>query len=374
MNKTIVIVMPDLGPGGAQPMNLRLARELGKRGWEVHLAVLCNRLRVIPDEEIQGLRINFLGDFKLHDKLLLPLRIAHLAREKRASLVLGGVEQAATTYGALAARLARLPFAAWAHISFQQHKQRLGIIDREIMKTTYRKTRWVVFPSQGAHDSMRETLHGQPAHSEWEVIENFLPTRDAAIKSKLPPDHSLFAQPVILGIGRLAEQKAFERLIHAHARLREQGFAHHLVILGEGPDRAMLEEEIQRLGVSDSAFLPGHVNNVTDWFQHSTIFALCSRYEGFSLVLLEAISCGVAAVAMDCPSGPREILQDGRAGMLVPEGDESAFQKALAELIDSPRKREFYATRGRERARFYSPERIVPLWETVLEGVITRGC
>lgn len=373
MNKTIVVVMPDLGPGGAQPMNVRLARELEKRGWEVHLAVLCNRLRVIPEEEVIGLHISFLGEFSFFDKLLLPLRIARLAKKIEASLIVGGVEQAATTYGALAARLSNRPFVAWTHTSFQQHQQRLKFFDRETMKATYRQAQWVVFPTVGARNSMKEALQGQPAHSTWEVIENFLPQRDT-IASEALPNNALFTQPVILGIGRLSEEKAFGRLIRAHARLREQGHTHHLVILGDGPDRTRLEEEIKRLGVSDSAFLPGHVSNVSDWLQHSTIFASCSRYEGFSLVLLEAISCGVAAVAMDCPSGPREILQDGWAGVLVPEGDEAAFQKALAELLDSPSQRKLYADRGRERARFYSPERTVPLWEALLERAASRDC
>jgi len=373
-SKTIVMVIPDLGPGGAQPMNLRLARELGKRGWQVHLAALCNRLRVISDEATKDLNITFLGDFRLLDKLLLPFKIALLARQTKAALVMGGVEQAATTYGALAARLSSLPFVAWAHTSFQQHEQRLSRLDRTTMKITYRQARWVVFPSRGARDSMKEALHGCPANASWEVIENFTLLQSSNTKNTLPPDQFIFAKPVILGIGRLAEAKAFERLIRAHACLCAHGLTHNLVILGEGPDRTKLEEEIRRLGVSDSAFLPGHVSNVTDWLQHATVFALCSRYEGLPLVLLEAISSGTASVAMDCPSGPREILQNGRAGILVPEGDEAAFQKALAELLESPEQRKLYAARGREKSEFYSPDRVVPLWEAVLEKAASRDC
>ncbi|GAB6051134.1 hypothetical protein JCM16106_19890 [Hydrogenophilus islandicus] len=211
--------------------------------------------------------------------------------------------------------------------------------------------------------------HHQRTH--WRIIENFLDPLPAP--SPQPPDLQLFSKPVVLGIGRLAEQKAFDRLIRAHAALRARGFDHHLIILGEGPLRQALEGEVQRLGVGETVFLRGHVNNVADWLAHATLFALCSRYEGFGLVLLEALACGTPAVAMDCPSGPQEILADGQAGILVPEGDEAAFQEALAQLLSSPDLRAHYAQAGRKRARHYAPERIVPQWEALLAEVAASG-
>ena len=99
------------------------------------------------------------------------------------------------------------------------------------------------------------------------------------------------------------------------------------------------------------------------------MFALCSRYEGFALVLLEALAAGVPTVAMDCPAGPREILRDGEAGVLVPEGDEIAMQAAIAELLAEPALRGRYAQAGLTRARDFTPEYIVPKWEALLQDV-----
>jgi glycosyltransferase involved in cell wall biosynthesis len=367
MKPSVLIIIPDLGPGGAQPMNLRLAHQLQMQEWRVRLAVLFDRWRVVGEDICGGLEIVHLGKFSLRNRLLLPARLAHLAKE--AEVVIGGVECAATTYGLLAARLANRPFISWTHIAFHVHQTRLGMIDRAVSRSVYRLARWVVFPSQGALESLRLALGAQPSHAVWEVIENFLPETKLE-PAEAPFDPHVFSKPVVMGIGRFTEQKAFDRLIRAHARLLAKGIENHLVILGEGPLRDALEEEIRRLGVVSSVFLPGHVTDVSRWLGHATVFAMCSFYEGFSLVLLEALACGIPAVAMDCPSGPREILQDGWAGLLTPEGDDAAFQEALARLLTSTELRAQYTARGRERARHYAPERIVPRWEALLKRII----
>jgi glycosyltransferase involved in cell wall biosynthesis len=118
--------------------------------------------------------------------------------------------------------------------------------------------------------------------------------------------------------------------------------------------------------------MPGHVTHVAAWLSRAAAFALCSRYEGFALVLLEALSCGVPAVAMDCPAGPREILDGGRYGLLVPDGDEVAMTEALGRLLCDANLRAHYADLGKERAKHYSAERIVPQWEALFEQILAE--
>ncbi len=350
-------------------MNLRLANELQRRGWQVKVVALFDRWRTIERKLYKNLDLLILGGTKFYDKIQIPFKLARLAKET--DIVLGGVEWAATTYSFAGAQLANKPFVAWTHSNYGLQTL-LERVDRNINRFIYQRIKWLVFPSQGAYDSFLNVLGDRVHGALWQVIENFQ-TLHTDLPSVLPPDQRIFSKPVIMGIGRLAEEKSFDRLIRAHATLRRRGLDHHLVILGDGPLRGELEAEIHRLGVADSAFLPGHVDNVMDWLAHATVFALCSRYEGFGLVLLEALSCGVPSVAMDCPAGPREILQDGEAGLLVPDGDESAFQEALVRLLTSPELRKHYAERGRERAKHYSPERVIPKWEMLLEQVMASS-
>lgn len=347
-------------------MNVLLAKQLQARGWSVQLVVLFDRPQAIAQERLAGLSITRLHARGVAGKLAALGRLADLA--KRADLVIGGVELAATNYGYLAARMARRPFVSWTHIAFERLQYSIAVIDRMASRWVYLRCVEIVFPSVGARESLRLALGNQPAHARWHVIENFI---DPPRSSVTLPDTLIFAKPVVIGIGRMVEQKAFDRLIRAHAELRRQGLAHHLVLLGDGPLREAHTAQAAELGVADTVFLPGHVDNVVDWLCHATVFALCSRYEGFSLALLEALHAGVPTVAMDCPSGPREILQDGRVGRLVPADDEAAFTQAIAELLCDPVRRTHYSALGRLRAQDYTPERIVPRWEALLHDIIT---
>jgi len=368
MTRRLLFVLPDLGAGGAQPMNVRLVHQLQQCGWSVRLAVLFDRPEAVPVQLLEGIAVTRLAGRGMVGKAAAIARLGRLAAG--ADLVVGGMEFAATNYGYLAARWAQRPFVSWTHIAFDRHQATAGAADRWVSHWVYRRCADVVFPSAGARDSLRSALGAQPQQARWHVIENFIHLTPAAA---LPPDAAIYAKPVLIGVGRLVNQKAFDRLIRAHAALRGEGVEHHLVLLGEGPQREALLALARSLGVAETVFLPGQVQNVADWLAHATVFALCSRYEGLPLVLLEALGCGVPAVAMDCPSGPREILQDGRCGRLVPADDEAAFTEAIGELMRDATLRARLAALGRQRALDFAPERIVPRWEALLSEIIERG-
>lgn len=139
-------------------------------------------------------------------------------------------------------------------------------------------------------------------------------------------------QPVVLGAGRLKEQKDFPTLVRAFARLREWREA-RLILIGEGEDRAELEHLVRELGVVDDVDMPGFTPNPYAWIARADVFALSSRWEGFGNVVAEALALGVPVVSTSCPSGPTEILGEGEYGRLVPMGDAQALALALAETL-----------------------------------------
>jgi glycosyltransferase involved in cell wall biosynthesis len=143
------------------------------------------------------------------------------------------------------------------------------------------------------------------------------------------------AVPLILGAGRLTEQKDFDTLVRAFAIVREARPA-RLVILGDGRLRGRLEARIEELGLGEDVALPGFTPNPYAWMARASLFVLSSAWEGSPNVLTEALALGTPSVSTDCPSGPREVLAGGRFGPLVPVGDASALGAAMLATLAAP--------------------------------------
>jgi glycosyltransferase involved in cell wall biosynthesis len=169
--------------------------------------------------------------------------------------------------------------------------------------------------------------------------------------------------PVVLAIGRLAEEKDFPTLIRAFAQSRSRGNA-RLLILGEGPLRPALLAEAAACGLTAEDFqMPGFVDNPYAFLARTGVFVLSSRWEGLPGVLIEAMACGTPVVSTDCPSGPNEILEGGRWGRLVPVGDSAALANAIDAVLSSERNA---LPNVRLRAADFDQERAIDAYLAVL--------
>jgi glycosyltransferase involved in cell wall biosynthesis len=139
--------------------------------------------------------------------------------------------------------------------------------------------------------------------------------------------------PSILAAGRLTPQKDFETLLRAVSLLRPERPDLRLTISGEGPERPRLEGLAEALGLKGIVRFPGFVRNPFAVMARARVFVLSSRYEGFGNVVAEALACGTEVVSTDCPYGPREILDGGRLGWLVPVGDPRGMANAIREAL-----------------------------------------
>ena len=169
--------------------------------------------------------------------------------------------------------------------------------------------------------------------------------------------------PVIVAIGKLIKRKGFSTLLRAFARLVSQRPA-RLIVLGEGRFREKLLALAKRLGVAEYVDFPGFAENPFFFLANANLFVLSSQKEGLPTVLIEAMICGCPVVSTDCQHGPREILEDGRHGPLVPVDDAEALATAMASVLDKPPPRETL----QDRAAFYSVVRAVDRYEELLLG------
>jgi glycosyltransferase involved in cell wall biosynthesis len=174
---------------------------------------------------------------------------------------------------------------------------------------------------------------------------------------------------IVVAAGRLARQKGFDLLIDAFAGVAPRRPGAELRIYGGGKQKEALERQIAGAGLEGRVRLMGSTRSLGEAFAQGSVFVLSSRWEGFGVVLVEAMAAGLAAVSFDCPRGPGEILAGGRHGVLVEAGDVTGLARELEALLGDRGRRRALGVLARERARAYEPERIAARWEALLDGL-----
>lgn len=334
--KRLAIFLPGLYDGGAERTLLHLAKGIAAKGFPVDLVLSRAEgpyMAEIPDSvrmiDLKATRV----------LMCLPALIRYLRSERPTALL-------ATLYANIVAVWARRIAGIPGRVVLNEQNTLSSVSNGE------NDLRWKVYPelakwfypwadgvtavSKGVADDLMQAAKLSP--DQVQVIYNPIVTPDLLKKSAAPFEHPWFGKgepPVILGVGRLTAQKAFDVLIEAFARVRKLQPA-RLLILGEGEERPMLEELIKQLGLEQDVNLPGFHLNPYPFMAHAALFVLSSRWEGLPTVLVEAMSLRTPVVATDCPSGPREILRNGRYGQLVPVEDANVLALAIQNALANP--------------------------------------
>jgi glycosyltransferase involved in cell wall biosynthesis len=353
-NPHIALFMPSLGGGGAERMMVHLANAFVERGVKVDL-VLVRAEGAYLDQVVDQVRIIDLQAARIltaFPKLVQYLR-THRPEAMLSTLTFANVVATwACRWVRHAPRLILREANTVSAISGPDSGWKNRLIPY-LIHSFYPWSDRVVAVSEAAADDMVSVTG---VHENLvTTIYNPVVTDELFEQAQEPLDHPWFTEngpPVILGVGRLEPQKDFETLIRAFSRLRAEREA-NLVILGKGGERVALERLIQSLGIDESVQMPGFVDNPFKYMARADVFALSSRFEGLPGALIQALAAGCPVVSTDCPSGPMEILENGRWGTLIPVGDEDALAAAINRVLNSDRKddepNEEAITRFRER-------------------------
>ena len=176
----------------------------------------------------------------------------------------------------------------------------------------------------------------------------------------------------VIAVGRLEWQKGFDRLVDAWAIASQQYPDWQLDIFGSGKLGDKLQQQIRTHGLDNVTIYP-FTPNINKEYSESSIFALSSRFEGFALVMLEAMKCGLPCVSFDCPFGPNDLITDNENGYLVKDGDVPAFANCLCSLMEDEDKRKAFSRASVERVKGYDVDVVMSRWKALIEGLVNQS-
>lgn len=334
--RRIAFFLPDLRGGGAERVAVNLVAPLRARGFEIDFVLASAEGELLallpPDVTVVNLKA------KRFRSALLPL-IRYL-RQRRPDALQARMWPL-TVIAVIARRIARVPTRLMIsdHIALSHQYGHLRATFAALKATTrwfYPQADVRMLVSKGAADDLA-ALSGLPRDS-LEVVYNPVPPPPAPTAVAVAEAKALWGSgdgARIISVGTLKHQKNHALLIRAFALLRQERAA-RLMIVGEGERRSDLAALAQSLDVADDVLLVGFRREPWALVAAADLFALSSDYEGFGNVLVEAMRLGVRIVTTDCPSGPAEIVDDGRYGELVPVNDPAALAAGMARALSAP--------------------------------------
>jgi glycosyltransferase involved in cell wall biosynthesis len=340
-DRQLAVFIPSLREGGAERSMLKLAGGLARRGHAVDL-VLAQREGPYLAEVPPDVRIVDLAAPRVLRSL--PALRRYLCRERPRALL--SVMKHANVVALWAGRLAGTGtrIAVSERVALSPNVAHASRWSTRLMPLAIRLFYpWadaIVAVCEGVADDL--ALRAGLPRDAIDVVYNPIVTPEFQQRVRAPFEHPWFAPgepPVVVAAGRLVPQKDFPTLLRAFARLRSSRAA-RLLILGEGPERPALLALAAELGIAADVGLPGFTANPYPYMARAGVFVLSSGWEGLPGALIEALYCRVPLISTDCPTGPREILQGGRYGVLVPVGDAPAMadgiERALAGAVPAP--------------------------------------
>lgn len=383
----IGIFIYSLYGGGAQHRILTLANGFAERGHAVDLVIVSSieNTDVVQRSgvEVISLEQGWHRAFKqlqcyfntrgLLTACALPL-LARYLRNKRPDVLLSGASHV-NLVAAIARRISKtnIPLVLRAS-NYPSGNIRWWPPFEQLIRRLLRYTVGIVYPwadhiiavSKGVASDIQR-LTGLP-DNRVTVIYNPVVGPEIIRQASESVDHVWVTEahaPLILAVGRLTVQKDYPTLLRAFAQVRATRAA-HLVILGEGRQRHTIEKLVHKLGLDADVAFPGHVENPFAWMSKASVLVLSSAWEGLPGVLIEALACGCPVVSTDCPSGPREILEDGAIGPLVPVHDDKALASAILMVLKAPPDR----MKLRNRSAFFSIDTGVEAYLSVLAAQV----
>jgi len=363
--KKILFIMNNLGGGGAEKVLIDILSVFDYKKYEVDI-LLVNNEGIYRDKLNENVSLSYIYKpikykNKAHRTLIETIRgktiryfpslVYKRKVKKKYDIEIAFLEGFPSTYILANSTNKYSKKIAWIHTDLSKSRT-LSFKNEEKM---YSKIDNIVCVSNECKEIF-DTLYPMQSKKA-EIIYNLI-NRDIIIeKSKESIDYT-FSKPTIIGIGRLSSEKRFDLLIKAHKLLIDDGIENELIILGEGDKKAELKGLIEKLGISDTVKLLGFKSNPYPYIKNSDVLVMPSDFEGFSLVVAEAMILGKAIVSTKCV-GPSELLDNGNAGVLTECGDEKEMKDAIKSILMESKVKKHYESKALKRSEDFNYNKII---------------
>ena len=333
----IAILFHHLGSGGVSKIFLRIAKELSNNFDVEIVTIVDNDSPYVNSDYFKGIEHKNLGAREVRYSFFKLVDYLNSRKPKYLISAMNHVNVVAL----ISSKLSRIPVKNIVSVRnnsselFKNEDNFISNLMPYFIKLTYPMADEIVAISEGVADDIKKV--SGVSEEKISIIHNPVVTRELKEKSKESVDHGFFelGVPVILSVGRLDKQKDYKTLVRSFKQVRKKVDS-RLLILGEGNQRAEIQELINELNIKKDVDLPGFVENPYKYMRKSSVFVLSSRWEGFGNVIVEAMATGTPVVSTNCPSGPSEILKNGRYGELVPVGNSKKLADAILRTLKNP--------------------------------------
>ena len=360
----VAMVLPGLGPGGSEGVVSFIANIWAERGWRVSIVTLEGGLApayypIDPRVDIRRLDVPVGRSHLLRALWMAAKRVRLLRREFQ--LLSPDLIISFLTRTNVLTLMATTGLGIPVIVSERNNPelQTVGPTWSWLRRRLYPRAFGLVTMTKGAMNLFPPKLRAR----DW-IIPN---------QVNLPTDLQLNrGNKILAAVGRLVPQKGFDLLLDAFARIAATHPDWTLVIWGEGPERRRLTAQRDELGLRDRVLFPGVSERPGVWIETADVFVLSSRYEGWGIVLMEAMAAGLPVISFDCRFGPGEMITDGEDGLLVPNGDVDALATALSRLIRDESLRRQLGDGAAHSALRFTSERIMERWDEVIRAVVAH--
>lgn len=363
-----------LGGGGAEKVMVNLMNNLDRSKFDVSL-VLSEKKGVHLNKVSKDVKINSLIKVNSLKNRMLPVlffiylkrfyNFIKVIRSEKPDVVVSpsNMPNLMSIFAKLFVRKIKVIICVHCYLSIALKED--NFLTRMMPKFFYSKADKIISVSKESAEDIDNNF-GVPRNKIITIynphdLENIYELKDEEICDDFFKNNN----PKIISVGSLIIRKGYKYLINAFKLVRKRGINADLIILGEGIEKANLENLSRNLGLENHVIFAGFKKNPYKYMRNSSVFVLSSLYEGLPNVIIEAMACGVPVVSTRCPSGPEEIITDGVNGLLVPVKDEKALANAIIDLLKDKDKAKNLAEEGRKRAEDFEVKKIVKEYEKV---------